>query len=69
MACHAHSVDVAVASLVPNQVAGAEAAEWVYANPGAVAANRAAQEATWGGLCATGREQSPINIDTHNTFR
>eukprot|EP00965_Chrysotila_dentata_P075078 2480538-Pleurochrysis_carterae.AAC.1 len=51
------------------QVAGAEAAEWVYANPGAVAADRAAQEATWGGLCATGREQSPINIDTHNTFR
>jgi len=45
-------------------VAVTVAAEWVYANPGALEADPIAQQNTWDGLCATGREQSPINIVT-----
>jgi len=56
------------------------AGSWVYANAGATSADQAAQTATWGGICVTGTEQSPIdvvtssavptslpNIDTHIT--
>jgi len=56
------------------------AVPWVYANTGATSADQAAQTATWGGICVTGTEQSPIdvvtssavptslpNIDTHFT--
>jgi carbonic anhydrase len=41
-----------------------EASKWVYADAGETAANAEDQAHTWGGLCATGREQSPINVDT-----
>merc|ERR1719183_755186 len=37
---------------------------WKYANDDDTAANAAVQTATWGGLCSTGREQSPINVVT-----
>merc|ERR1719313_2386658 len=37
---------------------------WKYANDADTAANAAVQTATWGGLCSTGREQSPINVVT-----
>jgi carbonic anhydrase len=37
-------------------------AKWVYANKGETSANAAAQAATWGGLCVSGKEQSPINV-------
>jgi len=58
----------------------AGAVKWVYANAGATSADQSAQTATWGGICVTGTEQSPIdvvtssavptslpNIDTHFT--
>jgi carbonic anhydrase len=38
--------------------------EWMYAHAGESAADAAVQDATWGGLCATGLEQSPINVVT-----
>jgi len=49
-----------VNNISPVEVSG----KWVYANAGETAASSAAQEATWGGLCATGHEQSPINVVT-----
>ena len=42
---------------------------WVYANSGATAADSAAQVATWGGLCVSGKEQSPINVVTANAVK
>ena len=42
---------------------------WVYANAGATAADAAAQVATWGGLCVTGKEQSPINVVTASAVK
>ena len=45
-------------------VAVATAADWVYAEAGETQANAEAQAATWGGLCVTGKEQSPINVVT-----
>merc|ERR1719183_3212042 len=41
-----------------------EGSKWVYANNGELVANAEAQRHTWGGLCTTGREQSPIDIVT-----
>jgi carbonic anhydrase len=38
--------------------------KWLYANDGETEANAAVQEATWGGLCLSGREQSPIDVVT-----
>merc|ERR1712100_482595 len=38
--------------------------KWKYANDGETAANAAVQAQTWGGLCSTGREQSPIDVVT-----
>jgi carbonic anhydrase len=38
--------------------------KWVYGYEGATSADPAAQ-AAWGGLCASGQEQSPINVVTH----
>merc|ERR1719174_2226026 len=40
------------------------ASKWVYANAGETEANAEAQKHTWGGLCVTGREQSPIDVVT-----
>merc|ERR1719409_360563 len=46
----------------------ADDATWKYADdtlvPVPTAADAAKQAATWPGLCATGREQSPVNVDT-----
>jgi len=42
---------------------------WVYANNGDTGANAAAQAATWGGLCNSGNEQSPINVVTGHVVR
>jgi carbonic anhydrase len=41
-----------------------EAEKWVYANAGETEANAEAQKHTWGGVCVTGREQSPIDVVT-----
>merc|ERR1719440_121953 len=41
-----------------------KAKKWVYANQGETEANAEAQKHTWGGLCVTGREQSPIDVVT-----
>merc|ERR1719310_2163789 len=40
---------------------------WVYAEDGETAANALTQARTWGGLCVTGHEQSPINVVTADT--
>merc|ERR1719183_1869173 len=40
------------------------AGKWVYANQGETEANAEAQKHTWGGLCLSGREQSPIDVVT-----
>jgi len=40
------------------------ASSWVYAPAGAAHADAAAQKATWGGMCVTGTEQSPIDVVT-----
>merc|ERR1719506_1701796 len=37
---------------------------WVYAEQGETEANALTQARTWGGLCVTGHEQSPINVVT-----
>merc|ERR1719272_2550545 len=42
----------------------AHASSWVYAPEGATGADAAAQKATWGGICVTGTEQSPIDVVT-----
>merc|ERR1719311_1360718 len=39
---------------------------WVYAEDGETAANALTQARTWGGLCVTGHEQSPVNVVTAN---
>jgi len=41
--------------------------KWLYAKKGEKMANAAVQTATWNGLCATGQEQSPINVVTAKT--
>jgi len=51
-------------ALVPLQAVAVGAASWVYANSGQESADAQAQTDTWGGLCATGHEQSPINVVT-----
>ena len=47
----------------------ASGGKWVYANAGATQADAAAQAATWGGLCVSGHEQSPINVITSSTVK
>jgi carbonic anhydrase len=47
----------------------AAASGWVYANSGDTSANADAQEATWGGLCKSGDEQSPINVVTGSAVK
>jgi carbonic anhydrase len=55
-------------ALILLQATGAAAAgSWVYAKSGYTYANAAHQTATWGGLCVTGNEQSPINVVTTAT--
>jgi len=44
-----------------------QADHWLYANDGQTSANETVQEATWGGLCVAGHEQSPINVVTAET--
>jgi carbonic anhydrase len=44
-------------------------AKWVYANKGETSANATAQTSTWGGLCVSGKEQSPINVVTASVKR
>jgi len=45
-------------------VVGAD--KWLYAAEGATEASDTVQADTWGGLCVTGHEQSPINVVTAN---
>jgi carbonic anhydrase len=52
-----------------NAIPVAPTGKWVYAKDGATKADAAAQTSTWGGLCTTGHEQSPINIDTTKTAK
>eukprot|EP01084_Bolivina_argentea_P157462 274400_1 len=40
--------------------------KWLYAESGHTEANATTQNATWGGLCVSGHEQSPIDIVTAN---
>ena len=54
-------IRVATAALLQVPLVGA-ASQWVYAYSGELVASGTAQEATWGGLCTTGKEQSPINV-------
>jgi len=63
---HRVVVDSTRTNLVPAPAPASVPAgtRWVYANAGQTEANRAAQENTWGGLCSTGKEQSPIDIVT-----
>jgi carbonic anhydrase len=44
-------------------------AKWIYAEEGSTVANATAQTNTWGGLCVTGHEQSPINVDTKRAIK
>ena len=37
---------------------------WIYAEAWEKEASAEAQARTWGGLCATGHEQSPVNVVT-----
>merc|ERR1719473_2595597 len=39
---------------------------WVYSEKGETEANAFTQSRTWGGLCVTGHEQSPVNVVTAN---
>ena len=41
-----------------------QAAGWVYAGTGKTSADVSDQMETWGGLCVSGNEQSPINVVT-----
>ena len=38
--------------------------KWVYSEKGETEANALTQARTWGGICLTGHEQSPIDVDT-----
>merc|ERR1719327_54239 len=40
--------------------------KWLYAEAGETEANALTQARTWGGLCVTGHEQSPVNVVTAN---
>ena len=42
----------------------ASKSEWVYAHDPGDYGVHAAQEETWGGTCASGRHQSPIDVQT-----
>ena len=47
---------------VVSSMCGPKPIKWLYAADGDTAASAAVQAETWGGLCATGKEQSPIDV-------
>merc|ERR1719482_2131073 len=57
-------VTLAGGNALEGNAAVASGSVWKYANDGDTEANAEKQAQTWGGLCSTGREQSPIDVVT-----